>query len=446
MPISPKSCLRLLVATGLATALASSVALPVWSDVSGHEWRFFKSIVLPEGLAQESLVEVLPDLEVFSHAAPGLYDLRVIEGDSQREVPYKLLVERGEHRRGAIAVTVRDLGDVPGQYTSFVADLRQEGVLHNELEIRTPSQNFQRRVVVEGSPDGETWAVLQEQAQIFDFTITERNFTTLDTRVRYPASTARYLRIRVINGEESPLEISGAVAYFAQELAPRETELSSTLVTRKEDVEERKTLVVLDLGSQGFPTNRLVVSTPQENFYRQVALEGSNDADTWTQVQGSGVLYAFNTPKFVGNKLSLSYPETTFRYFRLTIFNEDNPPLPVTSARAYGFLHKLIFSASPGGTYQLHYGNPEAHAPSYELERIFPYLVTENLPKAQLGTHTANPLFVEPPEPTKPPEPFTERYPWLLPTVVAVAALLIGLFLANLLRQIRKLLPPPASS
>ncbi|MDP3064335.1 MAG: hypothetical protein Q8O40_14160, partial [Chloroflexota bacterium] len=121
-------------------------------------------------------------------------------------------------------------------------------------------------------------------------------------------------------------------------------------------------------------------------------------------------------------------------------FNEDNPTLPVDDVRAFGALRKLIFSASPGSTYHLYYGNSQARTPSYEMERIFPYLVTENLPQAQLGAHATNPSFAAP------VPPFTERYPWLLPTVVAVAALLIGLFLANLLRQIRKLLPPPTSS
>jgi hypothetical protein len=382
-------------------------------------------------------VEVAPDREVFAQASPGLSDLRVIEANSQREVPYKLLVERGEQRRSAVAVTLRDLGHVPGQFTSFVADLRQEGTLHNELEVLTSSQNFQRRVVVEGSPDGKEWAVLQDKGQIFDFTIQERSFTTRYTRVQYPSSSARYLRVRIRNDGEPPLVITGAVAYFAQELPPRETDLPASLASREEDAKERKTLLVLDLGSQGFPTQRIAITTSQENFYRQTRLEGSDDAKTWTPVQSADVLYAYNTPKFVGNKLTVSYPEATYRYYRLTILNEDNPPLPVASARAFGALRKLIFAASSGGTYRLYYGNAEARAPSYELERIFPYLVTENLPQARLGAHQANTLFA------KPPEPFTERYPWLLPTAVAVGGLLIGVFLAGLLRQIRTLLPPP---
>ena len=209
---------------------------------------------------------------------------------------------------------------------------------------------------------------------------------------------------------------------------------------RVEDAKERSTQLILDLGSRGFPTNRISLSTSQENFYRRVKLEGSDDNRLWIPLRRSENLYAFNTPEFVGSQLTLSYPESRYRYFRLTVFNEDDPPLPVTGARAGGFLRKLIFFADPGVGYRLYYGNPSAQPPSYELEQVFPYLVTENLPVAGLGDHTANPLFTGPTEPSK---PFTERYPWLLPTVVALAALLIGVFLTSLFRQLKGMLPPP---
>lgn len=444
MASPPGLSLRALAGVGLAVGLALLLAQPLSADFSTQRWRYFKAIGLPPGLSGESLVEVAPDPEVFVHGAPGLADLRILEASSQREVAFKLLVERGEQRRSSVALALRDLGHVPGQFTTFVADLRQEGVLHNELEIATPSQNFQRRVVVEGSADSKTWVTLNDRGQIFDFTLRERNFTARDTRVRYPTSTARYLRVRIINQGEAPLEVTGAVAYFLRELPPQETEVTAALVSWEENAPERKTLLLIDLGSRGLPTHRIAITTSQRNFYRQVRLEGSNDKAAWTWVQGSEVLYDYNTPLFVGSKHYLSYPESTFRYYRLTILNEDNPPLPITGARAHGYLRKLIFSADPASTYHLYYGNPEARTPSYELERIFPYLVTENLPQAHLGAHTPNPLFVGPPKPAPRPTPFTERYFWLLSSVFAVAGLLIGLFLASLLGQLRKVLPPPA--
>ena len=85
----------------------------------------------------------------------------------------------------------------------------------------------------------------------------------------------------------------------------------------------------------------------------------------------------------------------------------------------------------------MYYGNIEAKRPSYDLERVFPYLVTEELPEASLGPQTVNTAFVE----KKPP--VSERFPWLFPTVIAVAVILVALLLLSIIRQARKILPPP---
>ncbi|MDA1127245.1 MAG: DUF3999 family protein [Chloroflexi bacterium] len=393
--------------------------------------------------SETSLVEVAPDFDVYVHAAPDLSDLRVVEEISEREVPYKLIVERGEQRRASVSVTMRDLGHVAGQYTTFVLDLNQQGALHNELEISTSSQNFQRDVVVEGSEDGENWRVLDDKRQIFDFTISERRFTTRDTRVQYPSSTARFLRVRIIDGELAPLDVRGAVVFFAQQIQPHQTKYPITISAPVEDATKRTSEFVLDLENSGLPTNRLSLTIPQENFYRRVMLEGSHDNQSWSPLRQSENVYKFNTPKFVGSQLSIAYSEATYRYFRLTIFNEDDAPLSVASVQASGISRKLIFSAEPGVSYRLYYGNADANRPSYEFEHLFPYLVTENLPVANLGIHTANPQFTLPAAPQK---PFTERYPWLVPTLVAIAALLIGIFLTSLFRQLKEILPPPPAS
>jgi len=439
-----KPRLRFKLPAVLALATLLLLAAPIASaDFSVQLWQFFKPVPVSDVLLETSLVEVVPDTDVFANAAPTLSDLRVVEENNQQEVPYILLVERGEQRRASVSVTMQDLGTVPGQDTSFVLDLNQQGTLHNELEIGTSSENFQRDIVVEGSEDGENWRVLDESGQIFDFTITERGFTTRDTRVKYPSSTARYLRVRIIDGELPPLDVQGAVVFFAQQIQPRQTEYPINISERVEDTTRRSTQLVLDLGNQGFPTNSLSLTIPQENFYRRVRLEGSYDNQFWALLRQSENLYVFNTPKFVGRQLSIGYPESRHRYFRLTIFNEDDAPLTVTSVEAGGFLRKLIFPAEPGGSYRLYYGNSDAGAPSYELKHIFPYLVTEDLPVAGLGAHTGNPQFTGP---TVPPKPFTDRYPWLLPTVVVIAALLIGVFLTSLFRQLKGILPPPPAS
>ena len=425
----------------LAAVAALLIAFPLLAGTIEQEWRYYKPVTLPDSASAPGLVELELDPEVYAHAVPGLGDIRVTEQRAGEEHPYKLLVESGDQRRAPVAAKIQDLSRASGKDTTFILDLQSEGALHNELEVQTSSEDFQRRVEVEGSEDGKSWRTLQNNGTIFALTIKERGFAASDTRVTYPDSTARFLRVRIIDDGLEPLNVKGGVVFFARQLEPRRSEIPLAVVEREEDPERKSTKFLMDAGSAGIPANRIELEIPRRNFHRQVSLEGSDDMLAWRTVQSNETLYDFDTPKFVGNDLSIGFGESRYRYYRATIANEDNPPLPVNGARASGFVRKLVFSADPAGSYRLYYGNPEAGSPSYDLERIFPYLVTEGLPAAGLGPHTQNPAFFVP---DPPPKPFTERFPWLLPVIVAIAALIIGAFLASLIRQLKDSLPPPA--
>ncbi len=462
--------LQVLTLAAIATGAALLLALPVLANTPGdgfypplpgrhagvgqlsqigQGWRFYKPVALPPGLAGLGLVELEMDAEVYAHAATGLRDIRIASRQESPEVPYKLLVESGDHRRASVAAKMRDLGHTPGEHTTFTLDLQTEGTLHNELEIKTASNNFQRQVEIESSDDGESWRTVKTGVTIFDFTVRERGFSTSNTRVSYPDSTARFLRVRIDDEGLEPLDISGGVVFFARKLEPRLAVIPLKITERKEDPERKSTVLVLDGGRPGFPANRIDLDVPQRNFHRRVTLEGvdqlpetDDDLWTWHSVQRDETIYDYDTPKFTGNDLSIGFGESRYRYYRVTIANEDNPPLPVEGAQASGSVRKLVFSADPAQSYRLYYGNEDIDAPSYDLEQIFPYLVTEGLPAAVLGPHTENPDFFAPP-PSAPARPFTERYPWLLPVIVAIAALVVGAFLASIIRQLRGTLPPP---
>ena len=427
----------------MAGALLS--AIDVWADSPDARWQFFKPVILPDGLLDDQLVEVELDPEVYSHAQPGLGDVRLTATDTagERGIPYKLVVEAGDQRRAAVPVKMQDLGHIPNDHTSFVLQVQSEGDLHSEVEIQTASVNFQRRVAVSASDDGETWRILEENGTIFNLAIPERGFSDGDTSVQYLSSSARFLRVQIFDEDQEPLDIRGAVVLFAQTLEPRRHRLPLDIVERIEDAERKQTIVLLQAFHPGFPADTIRLDIPHRNFYREVVVEGSYDAIYWIPLQSGEILYDFDTPRFVGDDREIRFGESRYRYYRITIFNEDNPPLTVQQPMASGFARKIVFTAAAGETHRLYYGNPEASAPSYELEKLFPYLVTEDLPVARLGLREVNPAFDVPAPPPK-GVPFTERYPWLLPTVVALAALLVGLFLASLIRQVRGRLRPPA--
>jgi hypothetical protein len=186
----------------------------------------------------------------------------------------------------------------------------------------------------------------------------------------------------------------------------------------------------------------LVLDVPDLNFYREVTLEVSNDLDEWRSIQSGAAIYSYNPPKFVGKDTGLAYSETTSRYLRIVIHDEDSPPLSIQNVKVWGLRRRLVFTASPNRSYQLYYGNPEAQRPSYDIERVFPYLVTDELPQTTLGPQTLNSGFVEKVPPPTPPPPFSERFPWLLPTVLAVVGGLAALLLVGMARRMRKALPP----
>lgn len=334
------SGIPLRVGTSFSVALLLSLLAlsSVAADFTLRDWADAKPITSPSALTEEGLVELLPDQEVFAQAAEGLAALRVIEGASQREVPYGLAIDMAQETRTSYRVSIRDQQHVPGEYTSFVADLGREGQLDNEVEILTSSENFQREVVVEGSNDLVAWAVLQEEQRIFSAILGERKFTARHTRVQYPESTVRYLRVKIFKPGEEPLDIRGAGVFSVEKTLAAEVARPVTLLAREEDPEKRLSRLLLDLGSKGMPSDRLIIVTPQVNFYREMTLEDSNDRKEWTVVSRSGVVYSFETPKFTGDQLSVPYPETNSRYLRLTIHNEDNPPLTVEEVRLLGTL------------------------------------------------------------------------------------------------------------
>ncbi len=292
----------MLVAAGLAALI---VAAPqAFADFSLTDWRYVKPVSLPAELRREGLVEVAPDREVFAGAASGLVDLRIIADDGT-EAPYKLEVSRGERQRVSIPVAIRDKGYVRGQYTTATGELTQEGALHNEIEILTPAANFLRNVTVEASDDGVTWATIAEQ-EIYDLTVREPGFTTRDTRVKYPESTARYLRLRIADDAEGPVEVSGASVFFVKETPAREVSWPASISSISQDTDRRTTLVDVDLGTRGLPSHRLVIEASEVNFYREVDLQTSADGVQWrpsgsasltTRQNSSGATSLLLTPR-----------------------------------------------------------------------------------------------------------------------------------------------------
>ena len=201
-----------------------------------------------------------------------------------------------------------------------------------------------------------------------------------------------------------------------------------------ESKEKRSSDFVIDLGVKGIPSNKIDVVTNDANFNREVLIEGSNDRSNW-QALTRDVVFSYQTPKFNGEKKTIFYPESNFRFLRLTIFNRDNQPIAINRFEVSGTLRKVLFQAESGRSYKLYYGNTKARFAEYDLETYFQYLDTSNPLIAVLGTQERNNSFRGE---VAPLPPLTERYPYLLPGVLGVLVLILGTQVIRLAGQVKK--------
>ena len=96
-------------------------------------------INLPDNIQDEALAQLEPDNEVFGHSALNLIDLRIIENDIV-EIPYGLEISNSESKSTSFPANLQDQTHIPGEFTTFVADVGPENILHNEIFFEIVSE------------------------------------------------------------------------------------------------------------------------------------------------------------------------------------------------------------------------------------------------------------------------------------------------------------------
>ena len=418
-----------------AIILFYSLAFAVRADFDVARWQFKKEIVAPGGTVGKVFAELFFDNEIFSNSKSDLNDVRIID-QGGGEVPYILATEAPSAGKNYYSARILDKGIVPGEYSVFTADIGGGGIIHNQVEILTDnldpnSKNFRRQVSVEGSADQVNWLLLGQKS-IYDYTY---EFKARDTSVGYTDSTSRYLRVKIFDNGVKPLAIIGARVYREVNTPGREASYVPVGITQSEDKVKQASFILMDFGVRGLPTQKITLSTDDVNFNRGVAIEGSNDEKDWAIVLYRDVVFSYETPAFTGSKLTISYPESNYRFLRLTIFNKDDKPINVSGVSASGFLRKLVFAYDPSFKYAVYYGNSKVHFPEYDLKNYIEYFQSSGRIKLSLGNQIANSSY----EPLKlPQKPWSERHPDLLLWTLVFAVFVVGLLVFRLFKKAKQ--------
>jgi hypothetical protein len=277
--------------------------------------------------------------------------------------------------------------------------------------------------------------VLLGQDSIFDVTILEKDFKAQNTIVRYPANTYRYIKIKVISGDAPTFKVVGLQSQYFEEFLPRKRVLLPLVISQLDDKENKLSEFVLDLEFSGFPANEILFRVQEDNFYREVEIEGSDDKTNWVSINDSGLIYSYGIGDLQRKKSAVFFPETRKRYLRITVLNEDDSPLTYGDMTLLSFEHQVIFEANAKSKYSMFYGNKVSRRPVYDIERTFGLMNEKTFPEASLGEQVANLDY-------QPTIPVTERFPWLLPMCIGVAALMVALLVAKTYRRVNKTFNP----
>lgn len=396
------------------------------ADFDVQKWKFFKNIAPVAG----DLARITIDDEIFTQAKKDLSDLRII-GDAGRETPFKIVAGRFEQSRSNYPVKIINSSYQSGRFSWAILDLGERGKIVNNLTLGTSTENFQRNVSVYGSDKIGQWNTISANGYIYDYTDRKGNLKTQNTRISFPDSIFRYYKVEISDAENKPVKIESALA--SQTISrPEKEQTRQPKFSVTQNKELRATEITADLGQSGMPTSKITFQVSDKNFNRALTIHSGNDPSNLSS-RGQGYIFRYNTPKFSGENLAVSYAESNDRYLKIRIFNQDNSPLDISGLFIHSIYREIIFPAAAGQSYRIFYGNEKAYYPEYDLEKYFQYLDVEKAVETEISSQNNNPQY----QPEKAPEkPLTEKIPYLMTgAIITISSILLILIYKFMKKQ-----------
>lgn len=420
----------LILAATFAAALLLAATLPAQTEFPLPEpwrhWRYSAPVQPPAGHSGLASVVVTP--AVTAHAWPRWEDLRVID-DTGREMPFVLHAIQDRISVEQRAARLLEVSFLPGESTQGIVDLGKNPPEHNSLEVQIGRTDYFLWVEVAVSPNARSWRILNERSPVYRF-----GASGLDGNqtIRYSTSRSRYLRVRLLEGKEK-LPLDGV---RMTQVSRREAERAPLEVVLQPDpaapINESWWLADMGYARQLVSEARFTVE--QAEFHRAVRVRTSDDGKTW-RTAGYGDIYRIPPRSGAAQpegedgreRLRVGFPEVRARFWRIEVFNRNDPPLAGARVQLFGMPRRVVFRAEAGRTYRLLMGHPRATAAQYEMARLTPEVELETAPPASLGAIAVNPAWAD-------PAPWTERHPYLLWIALLAAAAIVGLLALRALR------------
>lgn len=403
-------------------------------------WEYFVPVPIPASKTDNSptLLDLILGKEVFAHARPDLADLRLYD-TTGKTIPYALRFRRPQSIRETVPTTEFNRAEPNDGPSELTLDLQRDDIQYNEIKVVTSGANFRRAIEVDGSEDGKTWRRLVAG----DLLRYEHEKQKLDIdSLTFTDSRFRYLRVR-IHPDPKPVTINQNLGRFriTEVNVLRHVEEPGERLTQDATLQPREpgrtygapgSVWIIDLGGDNVPCDRIEADIADSEFARDIMIEAEVPTGPLRQLRFTdigimGERLWQRKPGEPKKPLIANFGEVQTRRLRLHVTDYRNPPLSIRSIKFSAPARQVVFArpASEAGEPQLFFGNPRAELPNYDFARNLPEKLAPPPARAELKSAARNPSFVPP------PQPFTERFPWLIYAVLgSVSAALAGVIVS----------------
>jgi hypothetical protein len=425
----------------LGGLLAGLIVLGMSSAVAAEQaadYRFFKHLNREPTQAEE-IAFFTPDAEIYAATRDGLPDMR-IRDDIGTETPYHIEsdIERSEQRiRHTMETMIQSLTE-EGKNIEIRLILAKNAPPAEGFQFLTQLRDFEHKVRVAGSNDGETWTPLAVEGMIFDYS---RYMDVSNKDVALPANNFRQFKISIDNtaddrqspykeltrtmraGQEAeqvertavetrPLRIDriDMIYYVVHDRMERakKADYQTEKFQAAQDADAKQTIIEID--AKRAPLTSFTLETSSRNFSRRASVQVQSvipgrshlqpDRIQWQEI-GIATISNLQLQNFQRQQLAISFPEHRETKYRIVIDNEDNPPLEVTGIKAKGNVYRVTFLAQKDKSYRVLYGSEDAQSPKYETAAVLAALRKGFQPvEVKLGPQTENKAFAAQPDVT----------------------------------------------
>jgi hypothetical protein len=379
-----------------AVCLVAGTLLPCAAQQS-LSLRFYKD-VNTDPLKQEEIIAPILDSDVYAATLDGLPDLRVLDKRGS-EVPYlleKLTESRALSVRRTAPAKQVSLRELPEGGLEIQVARDEQTPPAEGISLLTPLTNYQQRVRVSGSSDGQDWHALVSDALIFDYS---RYMDFGNHQIGLPENRYRFFRIvigdvtsdqesqlleltrRLRSGQEAervekttiqrrPFRMDRIEFWYhvTQEDRQGDKKTAYPIASFKLEQNAGQRQTFIQVYTRREPLTGFHVETASRNFKRRAAVQVpvvKGVRKEWRDI-ATATISRLDFRDLHREQLLIPCPETRHEVYRIVIDNGDNPALEITGLRGEGNTYRLLLLAVPDASYRLFYGSETVKAPSYD--------------------------------------------------------------------------------